>query len=352
MSDSAERAATAGEHAGSGAGQPAAGGERPRETPAAGRRVPDFFIAGHPKCGTTALYIMLRSHPQIFMPDVKEPRYFAFDLRSRFATDSPPKPLHTLDGYLALFDAAAPEQLAGEASPQYLRSHDAPAAIAELRPDARIIAIIREPASFLRSFHMQMVSSNVETERDFRRAMELEGARREGKRIPRQSHHPEALLYANHVRYAEQLSRFAASFPAEQLLTLVYDDFRADNDAVLGRVLRFLGVDDSPRLDVRDTKPVNAIRSPALHRLANAARGARTNPDAAGPLAKALDRATAPLRGDAFKTAWRRVAYREPDPPDERFMTDLRRRFKPEVEKVSEHLGRDLVSEWGYDTLG
>ncbi len=40
-------------------------------------RVPDFFIVGHPKCGTTALYEMLRRHPQIFMPDIKEPWFFA-----------------------------------------------------------------------------------------------------------------------------------------------------------------------------------------------------------------------------------------------------------------------------------
>ena len=47
-------------------------------------RVPDFFIVGHPKCGTTALYEMLRRHPQIYMPDLKEPRFFAPDLRARF----------------------------------------------------------------------------------------------------------------------------------------------------------------------------------------------------------------------------------------------------------------------------
>ena len=45
----------------------------------AGRRVPDFFIVGHAKSGTTALYEMLRAHPQIFMPDLKEPKFFAYE---------------------------------------------------------------------------------------------------------------------------------------------------------------------------------------------------------------------------------------------------------------------------------
>src|SRR2546425_796056 len=77
------------------------------------KRVPDFFIVGHQKCGTTALWEMLRRHPQIFMPRVKEPRYFAFDLRSRLR-----EPRHryrqSLDGYLSLFVDAGPEQLIGE----------------------------------------------------------------------------------------------------------------------------------------------------------------------------------------------------------------------------------------------
>src|SRR5947199_2572083 len=76
-------------------------------------RVPDFFIVGHLKCGTTALYEMLRQHPQIYMPDVKEPSFFVPEILARE---------RTLDSYLGLFEAAAPQQRAGEASPTYLWS--------------------------------------------------------------------------------------------------------------------------------------------------------------------------------------------------------------------------------------
>src|SRR5271155_2782026 len=87
-------------------------------------RMPDFFIVGHPKCGTTALYEMLRRHPQIYMPDVKEPWFFANELHTR----TPPRPQGTpttLEEYLVLFDGAQPEQRLGEASPHYLWSHTA-----------------------------------------------------------------------------------------------------------------------------------------------------------------------------------------------------------------------------------
>ena len=67
-------------------------------------RVPDFFIVGHPKCGTTALYEMLRRHPQIFMPALKEPAYFATDLRSRFQRKASGQLPVTLAQYLSLFD--------------------------------------------------------------------------------------------------------------------------------------------------------------------------------------------------------------------------------------------------------
>jgi len=326
---------------------PAAGGT-PKE------RVPDFFIAGHQKCGTTALYWMLKNHPQIFMPDIKEPLYFASDLRSRFPVRSPAaQRLRTLDGYLSLFAAASPEQLVGDASPQYLRSRAAPSGIADLRPDARIIVILREPASFVRSFHLQMVSSNVESQRDLRKAVALEGARREGKRIPHRCHHPDALQYSDHVRYVEQLSRFHAVFPAEQVLVLIYEDFRRDNEATVRAVLRFLEVDDRSPIETIEIKPVEGVRSLQLHHLANAARVARLNPVAAGPVGRAVHALTPrALHSDAFRALWRRVVYRAPPTPDEEFMLELRRRFKGEVVAISDYLGRDLVTEWGYDGMG
>jgi hypothetical protein len=320
---------------------------------AAGRRTPDFFVLGHQKCGTTALYFMLKAHPQIFMPEVKEPRFLATDLRSRFAPRNPDAiRLQTLDGYLSLFEAAEPERRVGEASPQYLRSQAAPANIRALCPDARMIAILREPADFLRSFHLQMVSSEIESQRDLRRALELEPQRRAGRRIPRNCHHPKSLLYSEHVRYVEQLSRYRERFPEENLLTLVYDDFRADNDGTVRQVLRFLDVEDTVPVAAVETKPLKAVRSLPLHRLANAARKARTNAVAAGTLGRAVNTLTpAAMRGEGVRALWRRGVYRTPPPPDPELMLELRRRFKPEVLALSEYLDRDLIALWGYDRL-
>jgi Sulfotransferase family len=315
-------------------------------------RLPDFFIAGHPKCGTTALYLMLAGHPQIFLPAVKEPRYFAFDQRSANVRRQPPGRPRTLEGYAALFADAAPGQLVGDGSPQYLRSRVAAQEIAAVVPGARIIAILREPASFLRSFHMQMVSSGVESERDFARALALEPERRAGRRIPRGCHHPESLMYSEHVRYAEQLGRFYEHFGADRVLVLVYEEFRADNQGTVRGVLRFLGADERQPVVQIDTRPLREVRSGLLHRVTAEMRRARKNPAAAGRLARAAD-AVLPerLRRPALTAGWRRAVYTQPRPPDPQLMLALRRRFEPEVRAAGELLGRDLVSLWGYEHI-
>ncbi len=181
--------------------------------PGSGVRSPDFFIVGHPKSGTTALFEMLRRHPQIYMPENKEPWFFATDARPRFAPPMEGRLPETLDEYLALFSRAAPGQLAGEASSAYLWSRVAAQRIAQLRPDARIIAILREPASFLRSLHLQLVQDHIEWEKDLRTAIALEADRREGRNIPRRSARPQLLRYSEYVRYVEQLRRYHAVFP-------------------------------------------------------------------------------------------------------------------------------------------
>jgi len=319
-------------------------------------RVPDFFIVGHAKCGTTALYETLRRHPQIYMPSRKEPQFFA---RNQPAVGGEPasrfeqtgRHPESLDEYLSLFLAARPDQHVGEASTFYLWSQVAPGRIAAAQPAARIVAILREPASFLHSLHLQMVQNHVETERSLRKAIALEDVRRQGERIPRHAYWPQALMYTERVRYVEQLRRYHAVFPKEQVLVLIYDDFKRDNDQTVKRVLGFLGVDETVPLELVSANPTVAVRS---LRVQTAVRVVRQGRD---PVSRALKGAvialtSSRLRRDVLHPMRRRVLYGAPPPPDEAFMLELRRRFKGEVMALSEYLDRDLVSLWGYDGVG
>jgi hypothetical protein len=303
------------------------------------QRVPDFFIVGHHKSGTTALYEMLRAHPQIFMPAVKEPRFLASDLRA-LVPSTPSQPA-TIEEYLALFAAAGEHQRVGEASPSYLRSRAAPAAIAALAPAARIIAIFREPASFVRSLHLQLLQEHLESERDLARAVANEQIERAGTRVQR---------YSDHVHYAEQLRRYHETFPREQVLALIYEDFRADNAGTLRRVLRFLDVDEHVAITPREANPSVQVRARRLDALVRGVQKGR------GPLARGT-RAGASLlipraaRARALTLLRRRVLYEQPAPVDEEVMESLRRRYREQVLAFSDYIGRDLVSFWGYDEL-
>ncbi len=322
-----------------------------REAREQGLRIPDFFIVGHQKCGTTALYKMIQDHPEIYLPEMKEPRYFITERLTRPPRAEGRGRPATLSEYLDLFAGAAPGQMAGEASPQYLQYAQAPAAIATLNPDAKIIALLREPADFLRSYHGQQLHNRVEDEKDFRRAMELEPARRRGESFPPGCDRRHYLIYSDQVRYAEQLSHVFASFPREQVLVLIYEEYRRENEPVVREVLRFLGVDDTLPLGQVETPPLKDVRLAGLHRLTTSMQEGRRNPAAVGRGVRMLDAAVpAPVRS-ALGSSWRRMVYRPRAKPDAEFVAGLRRRFKPEVQAVSDLLGRDLVTLWGYDRI-
>jgi Sulfotransferase domain len=152
------------------------------------------------------------------------------------------------------------------------------------------------------------------------------------------------------VRYVEQLRRYHALFPSDQVLVLIYDDFRRDNANTLREVLRFLEVDEDQPLPSVKINPTVLTRSHYLDELVHAVsvgRGALSVP------AKAVIKALTPtgIRRSLFQFTRRRIVYAEPPPPDEEFMLELRRRFKPEVVALSEYLGRDLVTLWGYERV-
>ena len=224
-------------------------------------------------------------------------------------------------------------------------------AIARARPDARIIAILREPASFLSSLHLQLLANHTEDETDFRKALALDEERRAGRAIPKWAFWPQAMIYSDRVRYVEQLRRYHAAFPPEQVLVIIYDDFRADNAAVLRRVLRFLDVDVDVPVEVpesnRTSRRVRYARVNDAARLLSMGRGR-----AFGSVNRAIKTVTSKrVRKAVLRPVYKRIVYGKPRPPDEQLMRELRVRFKPEVVALSDYLDRDLVSLWGYDRL-
>lgn len=206
-------------------------------------RLPNFFILGAPKSGTTSLYEYLRTHPNVFMPHIKEPHFFASDFSTYRTVQSRTR-------YLDLFAGAAPEHAArGEASVFYLYSKAAVPEILQSNPAAKLIAILRNPVELVYSLHSQYVYGFDEDEKDFERAWSLQQARARGDCIPAHCVEPVHLQYAAVGRLGEQIARLFATAAREQVKVLLFDDLAADPQAVYRDVLRFLGLPGDGRTE-------------------------------------------------------------------------------------------------------
>lgn len=141
---------------------------------------PNVFIVGVPRCGTTSLYTYLNRHPAVFMSACKEPEFFATDLAF-------PHAIRNEKAYLSLFAEAADRNWAGEASTFYLFSKDAPANICRLSPQARTVALIRNPVEQIPSYHNMLLSvhwEGCEDQPDLETALDLEQKRKHGRMLP------------------------------------------------------------------------------------------------------------------------------------------------------------------------
>jgi hypothetical protein len=293
-------------------------------------RMPDFFIVGAPKCGTTAMYEYLRQHPAVFMPFHKEPLYFGSDLTRRYGA-------MTRDDYLRLFAPAAPDQRVGEASAWYLYSTRAAIEIAEASPEARIVAMFRDPVDVMYAQHSQLLFSEQEDITDFAAALEAEHARSEGRRLPPGPIRPENLLYRRMVRFAEQLERYLDVFGRDRVHVIVHDDLRADLPREYARLLRFLGVDPGFVPDFAPANENKRARRRWLQRLI-------WDPPLLRPLIPTLRRFPAVHRMRAGLLRLNSVRAARP-PMDPELRARLREELRPEVERLGRLIGRDL-SAW------
>lgn len=203
--------------------------------------LPDFLLVGAPKCGTSALHNALSKHPQLFLPEVKEPKFFL--------TDGPPPSSGGGPGdvatwaeqvwrradYEALFEQAPPGALRGEGTVFYLYDAGAQRRIRSLIPQARLVAVLRDPVERAHSNWSHLRGAGLEPEADFLAACLLEPQRRAAGWA-------HFWHYVAQGRYGEQVAHLYSLFDREQVLLLRYQDLRDDPVSTVDRVCTFLGV--------------------------------------------------------------------------------------------------------------
>ncbi len=296
---------------------------------------PNFFIVGAPKCGTTALYEYLRPHPNIFMPRVKEPHYFAKDLGTYPF-------IKTLDDYLGLFADAGPQHLrVGEASVYYLRSATAIANIRQFNPDAKLIAMFRNPVEMVHSLHAQLLYVAEEDETNFEIAWRMQERRRAGIDLPPRSRGGFLVQYAEVGQFGTQVERLLSVFPAAQVKLILYDDFAASPQAVYDEVVEFLGIPHDGRTEF---PRINEAKRARLGWLRDFYR----KPPA--PLRSAFRGLKRAVGGGSLGAVAKKIVALNTvkegrEPLSREFRSELAAAFRDEVALLSRLLERDL-SHW------
>ncbi|MCX8012059.1 MAG: sulfotransferase [Desulfobacterota bacterium] len=224
---------------------------------------PNFFIIGAPKAGTTALSEYLRSHPNVYFSQPKEPEYFATDFkRVNFGY------FNNFDNYMGLFKKAnsSIHKAIGEGSAIYIFSKVAVENILKFQPNAKLIVSVRNPAELVISLHSQLLKNGFENERVFIKAWQLEEARKSGKFIPSTCLDVKELFYSERGKLGTQLKRILNIVPREQIKIILFDDFVANPRKIYREVLDFLELPDDGRMEFPRINERVVIKYFTLHR--------------------------------------------------------------------------------------
>ena len=202
--------------------------------------LPDFFVAGAPKAGTTALHAALTQHSELFLSPVKEPKFFL--------TDGPPptrggpgdvktyrEHIWQRADYEALFAAAPAGTLRGESTPFYLYDRAAQRRIRAAVPAAKLIVVLRDPVERAHSNWAHLWSAGLDPIDDFVRACEAEDARIEAGWA-------DFWHYRRLGLYGAQLEHLYSVFDPAQVHIFRYRELIDDPAGTLDRICLFLGV--------------------------------------------------------------------------------------------------------------
>lgn len=288
------------------------------------RTVPTFVVAGAARSGTTGLVEGLRTHPQVFVTEPKEPHYFALHrIGARFTA---PGDDHTInkvaitdrEEYLALYPRHHDFLALGDASVSTMYYHqDSLPEMLRMNPDMRVVLLLREPVARAYSSHQYMRARGLEPVEDFLAAVELEEER---KRLG--WHH--IWHYTSMSRYADALEALHAALPREQVGVWFHDDLESDFVGTVSSILRFLGV---PAIDGEATgvPRVNVSGRPRLA-VAHRAIGWATGNESVRTFVKARS-------SYRFRERIRRAVL-SPDPIPSDARTTLAPCFKEDLERV------------------
>jgi hypothetical protein len=276
--------------------------------------LPNLFVVGAPKAGTTALWRHLGAHPDIYMSEVKEPHHFSSGRRDGAAVRDPRE-------YASLFVPGRERRYRGEASTHYLVDPGVPERIRAAVGPARIVVSLRDPVERAYAGYWTSVRLGYER-RPFAQAVREElGGAVELFAVPA----PQVVRGF----YAEQLERYLETF-GDSVFVLFLDDLAAGTRATMRRLYAWLDLDPAPAESLSEA-PVFAFEQPR----SRAARAALAAPG----LRRLGDRV---FRGRLRERVIRLLYVRERPPIDSDTRRLLREVYAPHDERLRALLGQPL----------
>lgn len=205
---------------------------------------PTFLVAGAGRSGTTGLVEGLKTHPQVFVTQPKEPHYFALHgTRPSYTGPGDEETINRLavthrQAYLDLYPRHHDFLALGDGSVSTLYYYDrALPEIQALTPDVRVVIILREPVARAHSAFSYL------TVRGFENCPSLlDAVADEDRRVATGWHH--LWHYTRMSRYADSVAAFQSALGPERVGVWFYDDLHADYVGTVKQVLRFLDVPD------------------------------------------------------------------------------------------------------------
>ena len=192
--------------------------------------LPDFLVAGAMKAGTTTLYAMLDQHPAVYVSTPKELHFF-----DRHFKRGP-------EWYAEQFTPGPEHAIVGEATPMYMADPLYRERMHSTLPDARILIILREPASRAYSHYWMMRAKGIEDLETFEAGLAAEDGRWETCETLR-----EKWWYAYHRRghYSEQIRAVEKDYGRDRMHVMLFEDLIAAPQEQMRQVFDFLGVDSA-----------------------------------------------------------------------------------------------------------
>ncbi len=296
--------------------------------------LPNFFIVGAAKAGTSSIFNYLTQHPDIYRPPIKEPSYFALG-EEKIEFKGPGDDVFNktivkrYDDYMLLFDGAKNEKMIGEASVVYLHSKRAALQIKNYIPNAKIIIILREPVERAISSYSHKVRDGFESLDNIEDAIDAE----EERRLAGWQHiwQYKALGY-----YYDAVKRYITLFPGNVAVYL-YDDLKKNPSGLLKNIFDFLDVDNSFEPNIQYKYNVSGRpRSKIIHKFLSTQSSIKNMGKIILP-----EKLRSRIRG---KIQRYNIDPKKPIMKNE-YYKYMKRLYREDIKRTQEIIGRDL-SAW------